>query len=136
MKRKHLILTILFLSLCGCLPDGGENTVIYENGLRRVLISDANSLAACVYVFVRAGAIDERPSQAGLSHFLEHLMFKGSANYPGDALSRSVENMGGYINAMTSNEYTAYYINVARDGIEEAVRMLADTMQSPQFPDD
>jgi zinc protease len=42
--------------------------------------------------------------------------------------------MGGYINAMTTNEYTAYYINVNRDGIEEAVRMLADTMQSPQFP--
>ncbi|MDR3112784.1 MAG: insulinase family protein [Endomicrobium sp.] len=134
MKRKYLALMILFLSLCGCFPDGGEKAVVYENGLRRVLISDKNSLAASAYVFVRTGAIDEKPSQAGLSHFLEHLMFKGSANYTGDALSRNVENMGGYINAMTSNEYTAYYINVSRDGIEEAVRMLADTMQSPQFP--
>jgi zinc protease len=134
MKKIYFVSICLFLSLCGCLPGGGEKTVKYENGLSRILVSDQNSMAASVYVFVRAGAIDEKPSQAGLSHFLEHLMFKGSANYTGDALSRNVENMGGYINAMTSNEYTAYYINVSREGIEEAVRMLADTMQSPSFP--
>ena len=134
MKKIYFVLMGLSFFLCGCLPRGGEKIVNYENGLKSVLISDQNSLAASAYVFIRAGAIDEKPSQAGLSHFLEHLMFKGSVNYPGDAFSRNVENMGGYINAMTSNEYTAYYINVSRDGIEKAVEMLADTVQNPLFP--
>ncbi|MDR3047791.1 MAG: insulinase family protein, partial [Bacteroidales bacterium] len=63
----------------------------YENGLTSILINDKNSLAASVIVFVRAGSVDEKPSQAGLSHFLEHLMFKGSKNYPGDLMARNVE---------------------------------------------
>ncbi|MDR1941742.1 MAG: insulinase family protein [Endomicrobium sp.] len=138
MKKNNkalLFAAALLFFTCGCITKGAK-TVNYENGLRSILINDKNSLVSSVYVFVRAGAIDEKPSQAGLSHFLEHLMFKGSKNYPGDELSRKVENMGGYINAMTSNEYTAYYINVQKDGAGQAVKMLADTMQNPLFPKD
>lgn len=108
----------------------------YDNGLTSVLRSDENSLAASAAVYVKAGSVNEKPEQAGLSHFLEHLMFKGSENYPGDEFSRRVENMGGYINAATSTEYTMYYIDVQKDGVEEAVKMLADTMKNPLFPED
>ncbi|MDR3274473.1 MAG: insulinase family protein [Endomicrobium sp.] len=108
----------------------------YENGLTLVLKNDKNSLVASVVVFVRTGSVDEKPSQAGLSHFLEHLMFKGSKNYPGDLMSRNVENIGGYINAATVKEYTMYYISIQKDGVEECIKMLADTMQNPLFPQD
>ena len=122
--------------LCACGESvKGVKTVKYENGLTSLLIRDENSLAASVAVFVRTGAIDEaQPSQAGLSHFIEHLMFKGSKNYADDKMSRVVENLGGYINAMTSNEFTMYYINIQKDGVDEAVKMLADAMRSPSFP--
>lgn len=136
---KRIKITILCIAVScifvagGCVA-GGVKKVRYDNGLEALLQSDKNSLAASVCVYVRAGAVDEKPSQAGLSHFLEHLMFKGSENYPGDLMSRNVENLGGYINAATSKEYTMYYINIQQDGVEETVKMLADTMSSPLFP--
>jgi predicted Zn-dependent peptidase len=108
--------------------------VKYENGLTSLLLHNENSLCASIIVFVQVGSIDENPSQAGLSHFLEHLMFKGSKNYPGDLMSRNVENMGGYINAATANEFTMYYINIQRNGVQESIKMLADTMANPLFP--
>jgi zinc protease len=108
----------------------------YANGLTSILINDKNSLLAGVIVFVRVGSIDEKPSQSGLSHFLEHLIFKGSKNYTGDLMSRNVENMGGYINATTAKEFTMYYINIQKDGLEESIKMLADAMQNPLFPQD
>ena len=108
----------------------------YENGLTSVLINDKNSLTATAIVFIRAGSVDEKPSQAGLSHFLEHLMFKGSRDYAGDLMSRNVENMGGYINAATSKEFTMYHISIQKDGVEKSIKMLADAMQNPLFPQD
>ncbi|MDR0723616.1 MAG: insulinase family protein [Endomicrobium sp.] len=108
----------------------------YENGLTSLLLHNENSLCASVIVFVRVGSIDESPSQAGLSHFLEHLMFKGSKNYHGDLMSRNVENMGGEINAATSKEFTMYYISIQKDGIEESIKILADTIANPLFPSD
>jgi predicted Zn-dependent peptidase len=106
----------------------------YGNGLTSILINDKNSLTASVIVFVRVGSINEKPSQSGLSHFIEHLMFKGSKNYPGDSFSRNVENFGGEINAATSREFTMYYINIQKDFIEESLKMLADTIENPLFP--
>ncbi|MDR3112314.1 MAG: insulinase family protein [Elusimicrobiota bacterium] len=106
----------------------------YKNGLKSILIKNPNSLSASVVVFVRTGAVNEKPEQAGLSHFLEHLIFKGSKNYPGDLMSRNVENLGGYINAATSKEWTMYYINIQKDGVEESVKMLADAIENPIFP--
>jgi predicted Zn-dependent peptidase len=110
--------------------------VKYANGLTSVLINDKNSLTAAAIVFVRVGSIDEKPSQSGLSHFLEHLMFKGSKNYTGDLISRNVENMGGYINAATAKESTMYYINIQKNGLEKSIKMLADVIQNPLFPQD
>ncbi|MDR3195541.1 MAG: insulinase family protein [Endomicrobium sp.] len=108
----------------------------YDNGLISILINDENSLTASAIVFVRVGAVDEKSSQAGLSHFIEHLMFKGSKNYPGDSFSKTVENFGGEINAATSKEFTMYYINMQKDFVEESLKMLADTIQNPLFPKD
>ncbi|MDR3306156.1 MAG: insulinase family protein [Endomicrobium sp.] len=108
----------------------------YNNGLISILINDENSLIASAIVFVRVGAIDEKSSQAGLSHFIEHLMFKGSKNYPGYSFSKTVENFGGEINAATSKEFTMYYINIQKDFVEKSLKMLADTIQSPLFPKD
>ncbi|MDR1122803.1 MAG: insulinase family protein [Endomicrobium sp.] len=105
----------------------------YNNGFTSILISNENSLTASVIVFVRVGSVDEKSSQAGLSHFIEHLMFKGSKNYPGCSFCKNVENFGGEINAATSKEFTMYYINMQKDFVEKSLKMLADTMQNPLF---
>jgi zinc protease len=108
-------------------------TIRYRNGLKSILISNKYSFVATIIIFVMVGSVNEKPFQTGLSHFLEHIMFKGSKNYPGDLMSRRVENMGGCVNAVTSKEFTAYYINVQKCGVTESIRMLADTMQNPLF---
>ncbi|MDR3048624.1 MAG: insulinase family protein [Elusimicrobiota bacterium] len=105
----------------------------YDNGVKVLFIHNDNSEVVSVKVFTRVGAIDEKPSQAGLSHFIEHLMFKGSKNFIGDSFSRNVENMGGYINAETSKDYTAYYVNIHKDGAKKIIKMLADTVSNPLF---
>jgi predicted Zn-dependent peptidase len=108
----------------------------HDNGLTSVLINNENSMTASAIVFVRVGSVDEKPSQAGLSHFIEHLMFKGSKNYPGDSFSKYVESFGGEINAATSKGFTMYYINMQKDFVEESIKILADTVQNPLFPKD
>jgi predicted Zn-dependent peptidase len=110
--------------------------VKHNNGLTSILINDKNSLVAAVIVFVRVGSVDEKSSQSGLSHFLEHLMFKGSKNYSGDLMVRNVEKMGGDMNAATSKEFTMYYVSAQKNGVEESIKMLADVMRNPLFPQD
>ncbi|MDR1663117.1 MAG: insulinase family protein [Endomicrobium sp.] len=105
----------------------------YNNGLTSILINNENSLTASAIVFVKVGSVDEKTSQAGLSHFVEHLMFKGSKNYPGDCFSKNIENFGGEINAATSKEFTMYYINVQKDFVEKSLKILADIIQNPLF---
>jgi zinc protease len=108
--------------------------VKHENGLTSILIEDKNSLTVTVVVFVKVGAVNEEPRQGGLSHFIEHLMFKGSKNYPCGLMSRTVEDMGGYVNAATAKEFTMYYVNILKEGADRSMRMLADTLESPLFP--
>jgi zinc protease len=113
-----------------------QETVKYENGLTSILIEDRSSLTVAFIVFVKTGPVNEEPHLAGLSHFIEHLMFKGSRNYPCGLISRSIEDMGGYINAATAKEFTMYYVNILKEGAEKSIEMLADTLEFPLFPSD
>ena len=108
----------------------------YDNGLRIAMFPNKNALTASMNIFVKAGSVYEQPFQAGISHFLEHLMFKGSKKYPGDMLSRNTENLGGYINACTGQQETIYYIAIQKDGVEETLKMLVDTVSNPLIPED
>ncbi|MDR2676827.1 MAG: insulinase family protein [Endomicrobium sp.] len=111
-------------------------TVKYKNGLTLVLKNCRNNLISAIAVFIKVGSINETTFQSGLSHFLEHLMFKGSNNYLGNSMSRNVENMGGCINAVTTKGYTMYYISAQKNKIEKCIEMLADTIQNPLFSQD
>jgi predicted Zn-dependent peptidase len=134
MKPLYMLGVLMFISLSFGGVCQGVEKMTYENGLQTIVEKDASSPLVSVAVFVRVGAVDETPQVSGLSHFIEHLIFKGSKNFPGDTLSRNVENMGGYINAATSKEYTCYYINTQKNALEETVKMLADVTQNPNFP--
>ena len=107
-----------------------------DNGLTAILIEDHSQPLVSVQVWVKAGSINENTKTYGLSHFLEHLIFKGSKNYPGDEMTRKTETNGGSINAATSKEYTQYHIDIQKDGLEESIRMLADVMFEASFPAD
>ncbi len=108
----------------------------FKNGLSAVLKKDTSVPIVSVNIWVRTGSVNEIPEQAGLSHFIEHLVFKGSKNYPGNTVTENVEKMGGLINAATSKEYTCFYIDIQKDGYIEALKMLADMVTNPLFPEE
>ncbi|MDR0486009.1 MAG: insulinase family protein [Elusimicrobiota bacterium] len=106
----------------------------YKNGLEIILKKDDSFSTVSINVFVKCGAVYENERQSGLSHFIEHLLFKGSAKYPGLSFSKTIENSGGYLNAATSNEFTQYYANIPKESAETALTAFADIILNPLFP--
>jgi len=136
---KKIIICILLLCSSFLYADKQNKGVAemkFPNGLELVIKQDSTLPVTSVHIFVGVGSVNEKPEQAGLSHFIEHLLFKGSKNYPGDLLSRNVEKMGGLINAFTSNEMTCYHVSIQKDGYIDTLKMLIDTVSNPLFPAD
>ena len=84
--------------------------IIFKNGLRLLLVRQPASLAASVLILVEAGSEYETKRVSGLSHFLEHMMFKGTANRPGvGQIAEELASLGAQSNAFTAQEYTGYW---------------------------
>ena len=88
------------------------NTTTLENGLRVVSDRMESVETASVGVWVNAGTRDEHADINGISHLLEHMAFKGTKSRSALQIAESIEDVGGYINAYTSREVTAYYARV------------------------
>ncbi len=89
--------------------------------------------SASVGIWVTAGARNERAEQNGIAHFLEHMAFKGTQNRSALQIAEAIEDVGGYINAYTSREVTAYYTRVLENDVSLAVDVLADILLNPVF---
>lgn len=98
------------------------------NGLDVVVIPDHRTPVVTHMVWYRVGSADEEPGKSGLAHFLEHLMFKGTAKHPAGQFSKILASYGGQENAFTSTDYTAYFQRVARDRLEQIMAFEADRM--------
>jgi processing peptidase subunit beta len=88
---------------------------------------------ATVGVWIDAGSRDETPSNNGVAHFLEHLIFKGTPKRSQHQLELQIENMGGHLNAYTSREQTVYYAKVFKSDVPVAMDMLGDILQNANF---
>ncbi len=137
MKKILFLVILLFLTTqIYCDVVKGAKYMKLKNGLTAILKKDTSVPIVSVYIWVKVGSINEKPEQAGLSHFIEHLVFKGTKNYPNSTeILENIENMGGYINAATSKEYTCFYIDIQKDGYIEAIKMLSDMVTNPLFPE-
>jgi zinc protease len=98
------------------------------NGLDVVVIPDNRSPVVTHMIWYRVGSADEELGKSGLAHFLEHLMFKGTAKNPAGIFSRTLATLGGQENAFTSSDYTAYFQRVTRDHLEKVMDFEADRM--------
>ncbi|RME94823.1 MAG: insulinase family protein [Verrucomicrobia bacterium] len=115
-------------------PEGVE-LVTLDNGLTIIVREDHSAPVVAAQVWCRAGSIDEgRWLGAGLSHVLEHMLFKGTETRPPGRIDREVQEAGGYMNAYTSFDRTVYWINVPNTGWEVAVDVLADITQHATLP--
>jgi predicted Zn-dependent peptidase len=106
-----------------------------DNGLE--IIAECNDLAHSLGVgfFVRTGARDETDEVAGVSHFLEHMAFKGTAKRSAEEVNRDFDEIGAHYNAFTSEENTVYYASVLPEYQEPSIDLLADIMR-PSLRDD
>ncbi|MGD2051419.1 MAG: pitrilysin family protein [Acidimicrobiia bacterium] len=103
------------------------------NGLRIISQDMPSVRSATIGCWVDAGSRDEHPIEAGASHFLEHLLFKGSETMPARAISEAFDAVGARHNAFTSKEYTCYWARVRDADLQLAVDILAEMLQRPAF---
>ncbi|QDV68660.1 Protease 3 precursor [Rosistilla carotiformis] len=105
------------------------------NGLQIVAELNPSGYTAAFGFFVRSGARDEGPEERGLSHFLEHMVFKGTARRTAADVNRELDELGGQANAYTSEEQTVYYTTVLPKYQDRAIDLLCDIMR-PALRDD
>jgi len=85
------------------------------NGLEIVVIPDHRTPVVTHMVWYKVGSADETPGKSGLAHFLEHLMFKGTAKNPAGRFSQTLATIGGQENAFTTDDYTAFFQRIAKE---------------------
>lgn len=105
------------------------------NGLRIATEHMDGLQSASVGIWVTAGARHETPDQNGIAHFLEHMAFKGTTTRSALQIAEAIEDVGGYINAYTSREITAYYARVLAGDVPLALDILGDILVNPTFAD-
>jgi zinc protease len=104
-----------------------------DNGLRVLLLEDHRSPIVTVQMWYRVGSRNEARGATGIAHFLEHLMFRGTARYGPGVFARLVERNGGQNNAFTSQDVTSYYVNLAAERLDLVLELEADRMQHLQI---
>jgi zinc protease len=127
---RHLALWLL-LSVVAASPAlaADPSEFLLSNGMRVLIVEVPKAPVATVQVWYKVGSRNEVMGRAGLSHMLEHMMFKGTNKYPNGSFSRLIRKNGGMDNAFTSQDFTAYFENLAADRVDLALELEADRMQ-------
>jgi len=111
-------------------------SVILDNGLRVIFLRQPSNTVT-IEVNVKVGSNNEKKSQQGISHFIEHLLFEGTKNRPDSfKISNEIEKLGGELNAATSNERTFYFVKVLNKHFDIALSIISDIIQNPLFRED
>ncbi|MCU1741357.1 MULTISPECIES: M16 family metallopeptidase [Pseudomonas] len=136
-RAAGLLLSTLCLPLAALAADPQPtHEFTLDNGLKVVVREDHRAPVVVSQIWYKVGSSYETPGQTGLSHALEHMMFKGSSKVgPGEA-SLILRDLGAEENAFTSDDYTAYYQVLARDRLSVALELEADRMASLRLPAD
>ena len=106
-------------------------TTTLESGIRLVSETMPEVASLCVGVWVGTGSRDETPEQSGISHFLEHLLFKGTPERTAREIAEEVDAVGGDMNAYTTKEYTTFYVRALAEHVELGLDILCDILCRP-----
>jgi zinc protease len=137
---RQLLHVLLLLVLTGgalMADQGGEGVFPYtyqvstlDNGLTVILIPTSSGGLMSYYSIVRTGARDEyEEGKTGFAHFFEHMMFRGTKNFPATMYDRMVTEMGADANAYTTDDYTAYHLSFAAEDLETVIKLESDRFQ-------
>ena len=116
-------------------PYPGSYSTILENGLR-IFVEPLPDRPLAIGIWVTVGSRDEPSTLAGVSHFVEHMVFKGTKRRTAFQISEEVDALGGYINALTHKEYTLFHMDSLPQHLEAALDILADLVTAPLFQSD
>jgi zinc protease len=116
-------------------PPSSAQKWVLPNGLTIIVQEDHSAPVASVQAWCATGSIDEdQHLGAGLSHILEHMLFKGTKTRSTNVIAQKIQDVGGYINAYTSFDRTVFWIDVPKDGVATALDVLADAMMNSTLP--
>ena len=116
-------------------PPSTAQKWILPNGLTVIVQEDRSAPVASVQAWCETGSVNEDEHLgAGMSHILEHMLFKGTKKRPANAIAQAVQDVGGYINAYTSFDRTVYWIDVPKAGVSAALDILSDAMMNSTLP--
>jgi predicted Zn-dependent peptidase len=104
------------------------------NGIRVLSEEIASVKSASIGIWIDTGSRNETELTNGISHFIEHMMFKGTEKRNFQQIAQSLESVGGYMNAFTTKEHTCYYARVLDENVEKAVDVLSDMVLHSKFP--
>jgi zinc protease len=130
--RRFILRLLLGLFLVSIAPEISHATAVkefvLENGLKVFLLEDHKSPAVTFQIWYRVGSRNEKDGKSGLSHFLEHMMFKGTPSIKPEEYARIIAKNGGRSNAFTTTDVTVYFATMSRDKIGIELEMEADRM--------
>ncbi len=137
---KHLLIAMLLLLSIGSsvmadsiFPYKYQKEVL-PNGLNVIMIPMESPGLVAYYSVVRTGSRDEvEQGKSGFAHFFEHMMFRGTKKYPGPIYDSIMTSVGADANAYTTDDYTAYHLNFAKDDLEKVIELESDRFQNLEY---
>lgn len=127
---RLLLLALLLLPASAAAKVYDPVTATLSNGLQVIVVPNHRAPVVHHMLWYRVGSVDEVAGKSGLAHYLEHLMFKGTATVPPGGYSKAIAAVGGRENAFTSHDYTAYFATVPADFLPRLMELEADRMQN------
>lgn len=107
-----------------------------KNGVAIIFDSDSSADTTAIQIWISAGAVDEQKEISGISHFIEHLIFKGTPTRTQKQIAPDIEKLGGIINAATSKDFTYFYVVVPSSYSLKAAEILTDAVLNPLFSEE
>jgi len=140
MYRKNYFILIFMALLSGYTALASAEQKVFEyvldNGMKVIVQPDHRAPVAVSQVWYKVGSSNEHSGITGVSHVLEHMMFKGTTDYPSGRFSAIIAENGGRENAFTGRDYTAYYQFMGNDRLEISFKLEADRMRNLSLPED
>ncbi|MES9871157.1 MAG: pitrilysin family protein [Sedimenticola sp.] len=133
---RSMLMALLLLAANAAVAQGEVHEFRLDNGMKVIVKEDHRAPIAVSQVWYKVGSSYEPDGVTGVSHVLEHMMFKGTANHPPGEFSRIIAANGGDENAFTGRDYTAYYQKMSADRLEVSFELEADRMRNLTLPDD
>ena len=131
--KKYIIL--IFILFCGTFVYAGDYNIYKTKSGQTIIVKQVKSNPIVIIdTWIKTGSINETDKDSGVSHFLEHLFFKGTLKHPTGEFDKVLEAKGAVTNAATSKDFTHYYIKLPSKYFDLALDYHADMLLNPQIP--